>query len=223
MFRPLRSGLAALALAAASFGSGCTDSSGPRAIPWNLFAPRPALGPVPDSPQNAARLLQWCWSRLDTTIYRTLFTRDYQFVFGALDPNGNAYRATPWTRTDELISFAHLVGGGDANQPTATRCSVTFDRNFYVADDPRPGKESRWHKSIRTSVTLHLSTEGGEQDLAGYANFFYVRGDSAAVPGARDSTRWYVERWEDDTYPGYGAHAMPATKSSWGSIKALYR
>src|SRR5262249_44358267 len=119
MFRPLRSGLAALVLAAALFGSGCTDSSGPRTIPWGIFAPKLAP-PVADSPSGAARLVGWCWSRLDTTTYRSLFTDDYRFVFGDLDPNGNAYRVTPWTRTDELISFHNLAAGGSANQPRAT-------------------------------------------------------------------------------------------------------
>ena len=223
MHRPFRSGLAALALAAASLGSGCSDSSGPRTIPWNVLAPRPASGPVADSPQNAARLVEWCWTRLDTTSYRTLFTSDFQFVFGALDPYGNAYRDTSWTRSDELISFHHLVAGGNASQPQATTSSCVLDR-FWATDDPRPGKAGGWHKLIRTSVTLYVLTEAGEQTVSGYANFFLVRGDSAAVPGARDSTRWYVDRWEDDTYPYLsGTHAMPVEKATWGSTKALYR
>jgi hypothetical protein len=181
--------------------------------------------PTADSPSDAARLLQWCWTRLDTTSYRTLFTADYQFVFAALDPSGNAYRSTPWTREDERISFHHLVAGGDANQPRATYASCLLDRNFRVTDDPRPGKTSPWHRLIRTSATVLVVTEAGEQSISGYVNFFLVRGDSAAVtgPGVRDSTRWYVERWEDDTFLDYGAQAMPTKKATWDWLKVLYR
>jgi hypothetical protein len=187
---------------------------------------RPApTAPVADSPQNAARLLGWCWSRLDTTSYRTLFSSDYEFVFGTLDPYGNAYRDTAWTREDELISFHHLVAGGDAYQPRALTASCLLDRYFRVSNDPRPGKTSPWHELIRTSATVHLTTESGTWALTGYANFFLVRGDSANVPGApRDSTRWYLERWEDDTFgDDSGARVMPAKKWSWGALKALYR
>ena len=156
-----------------------------------------------------------------------MFTSDYQFVFAALDPYGNAYRSTPWTHEDERISFHHLVAGGDANQPRATYASCLFDRNFRVTDDPRPGKASPWHKLIRTSATLHVVTEAGEQSISGYVNFFLVRGDSAGVPAdvsaPHDSTRWYVERWEDDTFLDYGAQAMPTKKATWGSIKVGFR
>jgi len=64
----------------------------------------------------------------------------------------------------------------------------------------------------------------------GFANFFMVRGDSALIPadlaarGFRpDSTRWYIERWEDDTFQEVGARAMPTSTATWGTIKVLYR
>jgi len=67
-------------------------------------------------------------------------------------------------------------------------------------------------------------------DVSGFANFFLVRGDSASIPDDLrqrgffpDSTHWYVELWEDDTFSGDGARAMPAKKFTWGSLKAFYR
>ena len=63
-------------------------------------------------------------------------------------------------------------------------------------------------------------TEAGEQSISGYVNFFLVRGDSAGVPAdvsaPHDSTRWYVERWEDDTFLDYGAQAMPTKEGDLG-------
>jgi len=57
--------------------------------------------------------------------------------------------------------------------------------------------------------------------------FHLVRGDSALLPqelldrGARrDSTRWYVERWDDETVGP--AATLPARNLTWGRLKLLY-
>jgi hypothetical protein len=198
--------------------------------------------PVPDSPGGVLQLLEWCYDHRAIAEYREIFSDDYRFQFGALDPYGNAYRTVPWTREDEVESTTHLFQGGDANQPAATSITILLDRNFRVTNDPRPGKLSPWYKLIRTSVTLHVSTGGGgDQAVTGYANFFLVRGDSAVIPlelrqkgFLPDSNRWYIDRHEDETFDesggggGSAARARPAsvltpTERSWGFLKALYR
>jgi len=224
MLRPLRMGLAAAALAAAFLGSGCSDSPGPgTSIPALLLAP--AEAPTADSPGGALRVVEWCWNHLDVELYRTVFTDDYRFVFSALDPAGNAYRTDPWTREDEIQALAGLAASGPLE------VAVNLDRNFRIADDPRPGHLPTWHRLIRTSVTVHLVTADQRVfDVTGYANFFLVRGDSAMIPldltqkGVQpDPTRWYVERWEDETSGADGMHTTPAVRKTWGSIKLLYR
>ena len=222
MLRVLRLGSAAL-LVAAVLASGCSDSSGPGTNhPSLLLGPRPNA-PAADSPAGVLRVVEWCWNHLDVERYRTVFTEDFRFVFGALDPAGNTWRDTPWTRENEIQALAGLA----ASKPLEV--AVTFDRNFRIGDDPRPGKAAPWHGFIRTSVTVHVVTaDQNVFDVSGYASFFVVRGDSAMIPlelaekGVRpDSTCWYVERWEDDTFGGDGLHTTPAMKKSWGSIKAL--
>ena len=68
-------------------------------------------------------------------VYRELFTTDYQFVFAALDSAGNAYRAIPFTREDEIESMTNLLA------PAATDIRVELDRNFnvFARSAPRPG------------------------------------------------------------------------------------
>jgi hypothetical protein len=210
--------LAGLGLAAV----GCStpdESAG-----FRITEPRPTAvsAPAADSPENALRLLQWCYANRNTAYHRTLFTADYQFVFGTLDPDGNAYRTTPWTREDELAYFDHLVNG-DATRPPATSLTLLLDRNFRVIEDPRhPGPE---HRLIRTSVTLTVVAGDSHYEAQGYANFFLTRGDAAQVPLELGDgpDLWYIERWEDDTLPPEGARAMPVRKFTFGSLKVLYR
>jgi hypothetical protein len=202
---------------------GCSSSEDSKG--FRLTEPRPltSTAPTASSPEQVLRLLEWCYASRNTAYHRTLFTADYRFVFGTLDPDGNAYRTIPWTREDELAYFEHLVNGGDANQPAATSLSLLLDRNFRVTQDPqRPGSE---HCLIRTSVTLRIVAGDTQREIQGFANFSLTRGDAAQVPlelGDRDGSLWYIERWEDDTLPP-GTRSMPAGKMTWGSIKVIYR
>jgi len=82
--------------------------------------------------------------------------------------------------------------------------------------------------------------------LTGNATFYLARGDVAAIPQELldqgfhpDSTRWYIEKWEDDTAnsqtgggsravraPAAPARAVPAYDTfyaTWGSVKVIYR
>jgi hypothetical protein len=227
--------------------TGCFNPFDPRALGPGISAPPP----VPDSPSNLLRLLEWAYNNRAISEYRELFTDDYRFAYSALDKYGEPYRDTPWTREDEIISATKLFQGGDATQPAATSITLNLDRNFQVRNDARPGKTAKWHKSIRTSVALKiLDANGAQTNVTGFANFFVVRGDSALIPPelvqkgfGPDSSRWYIERWEDDTATGTsaagpalaqpaglpaGGDARSATLgppviSSWGRVKAIYR
>ena len=69
--------------------------------------------------------------------------------------------------------------------------------------------------------------------IAGAASFYLVRGDSAQIPpdlqarGLRpDRSRWWIERWEDETLrvPGRpGMATMPGRSITFGELKMLYR
>ena len=209
---------ALIALAAAWIGCSNTPT------PPELAAP----APIADSPLAALRVLEWCWNQRDTTLYASLLPADFVFAFGALDPYGTAYRDHPWTRTDERISTRNLFYGS-TDKVAASRISLTLDRNFRVVADPRPGKNSRWHRLIRTG--LFLTVVDGDYvrtDASGSGDFYFVRGDSAVLPlidggVVPDSTRWHLERWEDGSAISSGAGTQPAKTSSVGSIKALYR
>jgi hypothetical protein len=187
--------------------------------------------PAPDSPEGIVRLVQWCWNNRDTTRYREVFTQDFQFVFAAGDSAGNAYRDDPFGRDEMLTCATHLFVGGGSTPPAAS-ITLVLDATLYPIADSRPGKDPRWHREVPTSVNLSVTTEGGvEYHVTGNATFFAVRGDSAAIPPELgfepDSTRWYIERWEDYTL-GSGsvmtvASPQPARGTTWGQILALYR
>jgi len=201
----------------------------------------PAPMPTASSPESLMAAFAWCNQNLSIDEYRTLFTDDFQFVFPAMDTMGNQYRDHPWTREDELTHFQNLVNGGAADQPAARLITLVLDRSFRVEDDLRPGKyDPDRRKIITTHVNLMIQTiDGAASNVNGKATFFLVRGDSALIPDdlghGPDPNRWYIERWEDQTYAPTGLttgssgaaprpqHAQPASKTTWGTIKVRYR
>lgn len=209
---------------------GCSNEKAPTRV-----EPGPPF--VADSPIHLLRLVEWSFENLDEETLKALFTSDYQFEYPVPDTSGNDYRDVSWFREDELISAHHLFVGGGALQPRATSIKLTMDLRPNVAPDPRPGKMEPWHQTIRTGVVLTIRTVDGQGiEVIGHAEFFMTRGDSATVPSPlpADSSRWYIDRWEDQTAQG-GAlvmtlprnatpeDAQPASNKSWGALKALYR
>lgn len=195
--------------------------------------------PAASSPEGAVNAFRWCNENLSTEGYRLLFTADFRFAFATLDTNGNVFRGDAWVREHELGYFGHLVNGGAADQPAASLLTLVLDRSFRVQNDTRTGKyDPERRKTITTQVNLTIQTvDGVAVNVNGKATFFLVRGDSARVPedlglGA-DPNRWYIERWEDQTFAPTGSiwarssaarplHAQPSKNATWGSIKALY-
>lgn len=207
-----RAGLGALLLLGLG---GCFNPFDPLVAPTTgIYVPPP----TPDSPQGVVRLFAWCWNNRDATTYQQLFTSDFIFVFAEADTAGNRYREKPWTRDDELEAARNLFEGGGAVSPAAS-ITLTLDATLYPVDDPRPGKNPKWHKSVPTSVNLEIETEEGvKYNVTGNATFFAVRGDSAKIPSELslkpDSTRWYIEYWEDATL-GNAVAPPPAEMLSW--------
>jgi len=183
---------------------------------FNPFSPR--LGsktgvytppPTPNSPQGIIRLFEWCWNNRDFTAYREVFTADFRFVFAQADSAGNMFREDPVTREMELTIANNLFVGGGSASP-ASNISLALDPAIRALPDTRDGKNARWHKEILTSVDLAIKTaDGAEYRIVGNARFFVVRGDSALIPQdlgvGKDSTRWYIDQWNDETLKGSAA------------------
>jgi len=236
--------LALLALAAA----GCFNPFDP--LTRGVGASKPP--PIADSPSGVLRRFEWAYRNRSVEVYKELFTADYRFVFAALDTNGNAYRDRPFTRDDDIESTTNLFLGGHATEPAASDIRLDLDNNFNVFPDPRPSPPSRdpgWHRNIRTTVSLQITTTTGEvTTVEGAANFFLVHEDSANVPeelrervALDPGVTWFIERWEDETYqPGVGplasspvaaaarrtvepAATTPEIRRTWGFIKRVFR
>ncbi len=236
--RPL---LAVMLLLALVVGvSGCFNPFRP------LVSGQTSIVQAPPSPSTAAglvRLFKWCWENRDISKYKELFTADYRFAFSITDTAGDPYRGNPWTRDDEIASATNLFVGGSASEPAASNITLIFDGNLIAHDDFRPGKSPRWHQQIQISnLTLTITkSDGSAVRVTGGALFYMVRGDSAVLPldlqaFGPDSTRWYFERWEDQTNIGSGAasiapapnaRATPASfgfpdAMSWGQLKRTW-
>ena len=191
---------AALGLTLAA--SGCFNPFFPTVLTERVTS----AAPSPTTPENAVKLFEWCWENRGVQEYEGLFTADYIFQSAETDSAGNPTR-TVLTHRDDEVETAQNMFVGSAERPPATKISLTFDRNLHAFSDTRLGKDPGWHRAIRTSVDLKVEVDDGNQyAVQGYALFYLTRGDSALIPAdqtalgvKRDSLRWWIDRWEDET------------------------
>ena len=215
-----------LLFAVAVLAASCGREEGP-------VAPTP--DPVPagaHSPAEAARLVEWAWKNRNVEVLNRILTADYAFQFANGDSAGNAYHDAPFVFDDELRSSTGIFLGTTDHGP-ASEILLDFDRTLTDLSDGRPGKNPQWHRSIRTKVNLKVTVDRGNgpevNEVGGYVLFYIVRGDSASLSpgqlaaGGQEPTRWWIDRWEDETLPPGGTSAHPAQNRTWGGIKALYR
>lgn len=192
-------------------------------------------GPTANSPANAVKRLEWAYANRRPDALAGLFTDDFGFQFAFGDSAGNSFRANPWGRTDESTMSTRMFVGQPDCLP-ARRIDLSLAQTLVALNDSRPGKSPRWHKQIRSSVEFHVEIDHGDGStdlrvVQGNALFFLVRGDSAAIPPelvsrgyVPDSTRWWIQHWEDETLPAGGAlRAQPTRGTTWGEVKVLYR
>ena len=201
------------AIAGAALVAGCFNPFQPEVLNQRVTS----AAPTPNSPQNAVKLFEWCWVNRGVDQYRELFTDDYVFISANPDSAGNSNRDIQARRNDE-VQTAENMFIGSAERPPAEQITLLFDKNLVPFPDSRQGKNSKWHKQIRTSVDLNVRIDTGNTvEVTGSALFFLTRGDSAAIPAeliARgfkpDSLRWWIDRWEDETLSGA---SLTATRS----------
>ena len=213
--------------------AGCSHT--PTAPKTTLPAPSP-----PATPLAVATYLRDCWRERSISGYELLPTEDFRFEFASGDSAGTYYSGTPWTRGDELATAEHLFVSGTASQPPVSSIAIDFTSPPTDSADPRPGMNPRWHRLVTMAASIRFYFADGGFEITGPSQFFVVRGDSAEIPadmiaaGVKpDTTRWWLERWTDETFHAYSAvparsgspsaRALATKSSSWGSIKALYR
>lgn len=210
MKRSIHSLAVTAVLMAVLVASGCAT----RAVRPVVQGPPP---PQPNSPAAVLRVLDWCYDNRAVGPYAEILTEDFEFLFSVLDSTGAHYRTDPWGRDEELLYASRLFAAADS-------ISLLLDRNFLVLPDPRfqpSDPVGRWHKIITTNFLLSIREhQGGESSVTGQATFYCVRGDSARIPQdlmdrglGPDSTRWWIQRWDDDS----------GSMVSWGAIKHAYR
>jgi hypothetical protein len=193
----------------------------------------PPAGPAANSATGVVQRFAWAWVNRDTAAYSALLTDDFNFQFAANDSAGTPFRDQPWGFEFEDEAVGHLLRGG-SDLPPASDVSLTIDHLLVALTDPRPGKGSPWHRSVRTHLDLKITADDNGSpnvtSIQGYALFYVVRADSAvltparAANGGRDSTRWYIQRWEDES-SGAGApglHPLPTRNTTVGTLKARF-
>lgn len=188
--------------------------------------------PTPNSPVHLVQMVAGHWSRRDWRGYADLLTDDFQFVFAPADSAGNAFRARSFDRATEILAVRHMFETGNAELAPFQRVVFTLGRTLTATPDPRPGKTFPAHQVVRANFVLSADGPDFSYRIAGSGVFFVVRGDSAAIPPDLrdrgidpDPSRWWLERWEDETLEAASAPrdaAMPTRSITLGSLKVRY-
>jgi len=196
------------------------------------------VAPLATTPVGAVRRLEWSYNKRDTLTNRSLYTADYRFAFDPADSAGNRFAGHALGRSDELRFAAALFVLGSTYDPPPASIQLWFDAVIISLPDSRRGKNQRVHREIAANVLLR--TEQPDIEVMEVCRFFVVRGDSAAWPAGiahvgADSTQWFIELWEDETYgdlwrsatlasPAMAApnRTLPTRSTSFGALKALY-
>ena len=192
------------------------------------------LPPDLATPEGAVQYLVWTVNRRDWRRYAEILTEDFQFAFASVDSAGNAFRDRCLLRADEVQIARNMFETGTPLLPPFSRVVMTLASAPLVPlPDPRPGRDMPSHVLIRSN--LLISADNGAQSfrITGAGSFFLVRGDSAQIPPellargfVADKTRWWVQRWEDETIENPGAAqsaSMPSRIATWGAVKVMYR
>ncbi len=214
MNRAIRALLSTLALLPVLAGCGRNSPAAPAAI-----------APLDMSPAGIVRLYEHGMSNRNPTRLDSLFTEDYRFYFAVGDSAGLSDPL--WLQRDEAASNYAMLHGTPSVTPLQ-RVDLFFDRNLFAVPDARPGRNPRFHKTIRTTMSLRAEPgDGSVYEITGFLFFYLVRGDSAQIlpgHGAPDSTRWWIQRLDDETIPpGGGFRSMPSRNYTYGWLKQLYR
>lgn len=164
-------------------------------------------GPVADTPGNAAHRLEWAFNHGDFAAAAGLLTDDFTLagsVVDTADSVSRVERGRGWV----LVRLAALFGVAPGFTPPELQ--MVIDRFPFAFVDPRPGKDPRFHKQIRTTLDLKIRDQAlGSRECTGTLLIYCTRGDSASIPaelsaaGVRpDSTVWWFDRIDDETTPG---------------------
>ena len=177
------------------------------------------------SPAGIVRMYEHGMNNRNAATLDSLFTEDFRFYFATGDSTAMTADSI-WLQPDEAVTNYAMLHG----TPTVTplqRVMLRFDKNLLAFPDDRPGRNVRFHKTIRTTLDFKAEVgDGSTYEIVGFLNFYLVRGDSAQIlpgHGAPDSTRWWIQRIDDETLQRGIFRSMPAKSTTLGCVVNLGR
>ncbi len=213
-----------LALAFAGFVAGCGDDDGPTApeAPADTFT-------VATTPAAAAERLLETYEAQNLARYAGNLTTDFRFIFSSqADPDLVAEYGETWGADDETAAANHLFNGFVDDQGQYQPAAVTVESAapfiHVFVDSTHLDSLAHYARVAIPRLLLEMTLEDDRGfNVDAPFNVFVVRGDAARLgPGqAPDSTLWYIRRFEDLS-SALSRARLPATPSSWGSIRAQY-
>ena len=151
--------------------------------------------------KQAVEAFASAWRNRDPIACRDLLADNFRFIFAPWDTAGDDLPGRGWNRDEELLVVGRIFGAGFGDQPPAPTVGLTFEETPIVGH--APDRSYPWHLQV---LVPRLTLSVLRFEPKGAALFSLVRGDSVHLPqdlidlGVRpDSTRWYIEGWQDWT------------------------
>jgi hypothetical protein len=192
-------------------GAGCATKT---------VAPLPAdTAPLANSPANAVKRFEWAMNHKSAETIRDMLTDDFVLISASMDSAGNPGRDTLGTGTGSRTWFSDALAAMDSASSVVT---CLMDAQPTPFPDARPGKNPRFHAQVRSSFDLRVDVGGDRFGVTGNLLVFVTRGDSASIPaelqarGVRpDSTQWWFEHMEDETFSGANLPSATQPSRNW--------
>ena len=194
----------------------------------HTVAPAPPVAPAATSPEAAVKVLEWGFNNRNVDAIAGLLPEGCSLESAELDTAGDSVVTDVWRRQDLLATF-NAMFNGDTGAPAASKLRMNLGENLVAFPDDRPGRSGGIHRAVRSSLDVEVVTgEGNVYRPEGHLLCYVTRGDSAMIPpelvarGVQaDSTRWWIDRIEDETTSSHsrpGLHTTPSNVWSFGEV-----
>ena len=176
----------------------------------------PATVPAPSG--DVIRDMKSLYINRDVQEYGKILSSDYVFRFV---PDPVSGHEDSLSRAEELNFGNHLfvTGSTDGQEPPALSIRLTIDTTSSEPDNRR-GHTGWVRYYVQTSLTL-TQTNGAAHNVNGPA-IFYFKQEPAG------SGVWKLAEWQDEPVSSRGTRvspqgATPTARTSWGSLKKIFR
>ena len=200
-------------------GSGCEKSAGPEG---RLRIPEPVVYAAPTTPGSLLENLLLAYAERNVAEYAALLAVDYEFEFSDIDQQDPDVPADPFDRSTEVGVHERMF---DATLVQTLTLDYEFDpADLAVDPDLSSPADTLWTLLVwNMDLLLYGATprhpnEPEAFELEDGVTQFWFRESDQLDPSSGELA-WEIVRCKEHNFGG----GKPESRSSWGSIKSLFK